>query len=235
MTTDQQPKPNLTAIAATITSVIQEQLYPALRAAEDATRGRYSGGFRQANIEEVVLPALGTLLDLANKVASNLSAAEGSSLIADSALASLNNCFAYIQQLDYQRLADDKIYCGSQQFTIQAFTDLLRNESEFLKSLVALAQAKASCEKMRAHFAIASAKSSLVAVLKAKTEDELKSLPEHLSTLQLGYHYVVELKSATSVLIVQRGACVSFTYEEAEAFFEVFELPLLPTALTSSH
>lgn len=229
MTIDQNQTADTSVIAAEIASVINEQMVPALKAATDVNRGRRTGVYRQAYIEEVVLPALSTLLELSIKTASNLVSVQASAP-SDKILNSLRSCFEYLKQIDFQKLSHDLIYCGRQQKTVQAFTDLLRCESLLLDKLAELAEAVAKSDKMRAHFATNSTKSQLVAVLKATTDEELQALPESLSTLQAGYHYEVETQTTTSIGIIQRGAYISFSTEEGEQFFDIFELPTVPVA-----
>ncbi len=194
-----------------------------------------SGGYRYANIDEIVVEALKALLLQLQELATLLKERADNSVIYENpaSLASLNEVFHYFSSCDFiNKIATDKNFCGRHHGALELFRELLSREISVLKAEVELDKLKTSRLQTRDKIKAKKQETAHYAVLKGNPVVDNDELAANLAEFQAGRHYPIDCHSEGSLWIGNRGLAIHFYEAEFQAIFDIVEMPIIPPHAT---
>jgi hypothetical protein len=200
-------------------------------------KSNYSGpgGYRYANIDEIVIEALKALMLQLQELATLLKERADNSVIYENpgSLASLNEVFNYFTSGDFiNQIATDKNFCGRHHGALELFRELLGREISVLKAEVGLDQLKIKRLQTRDKIKAKKQETAHYAVLKENPVVDNDELAAKLAEFQAGRHHTIDCHSEGSLWIGNRGLAIHFYEVEFQAVFDIVEMPFIPPHAT---
>ncbi len=193
------------------------------------------GGYRYANIDEIVVDALKALMLQLQELATLLKERADNSVIYENpgSLASLNEVFNYCSSGDFiNKIATDKNFCGRHHGALELFRELLGREISVLKAEAELDKLKTSRLQTRDRIKAKKQETAHYAVLKENPVVGNDELAAKLAEFQAGRHYAIDFTSEESLWISNRGLAIPFYQAEFQAIFDIVEMPIIPPHAT---
>lgn len=217
-------------------ATIAAQLEAYMRQCEEARSqikqsSDHQAGYRYANIDEIVIEALSTVILQLQELATLLKERTENSVIYENpgSLASLNEVFNYVTAGNFIRqIATSKNFCGRHHKALELYTELLSREIAVLKAEVALDQLKAKRLQTRDKIKAKKQENTLYAVLKQNPVADNDELAAKLSEFQTGRHYTIDHQAEANFWLGNRGLAIHFYEAEVQAVFDIVEMPIIP-------
>ena len=215
---------------------LKEQLNAHLELCNEAQRVITSSkknvsGYRRYDIDEIVIDSLRQVMQQLLELATLFNEQIEQSIVYEnpSCLASLNEVFNYVSQVDFiKNMSSDKTFCGKHQQALEFFRELLSSEGAVLKADAALAKLKVSLLHTRNKIKAKKLETACYAVLKETPTFTDEALTSKLSEFQAGRHHPVDHTSEDHIWIGNRGMSVPFALVDAQQAFDIVEIPLIP-------